>query len=87
MLLGSDTEGLFSCVTEVLRHRDEIRKASQRMERIIEAANWVGPDRENFVDSWTSRYRPMLYSTAHELAEDATRLKNHAERQRATSGE
>lgn len=87
MLLGADIEGLLDCVNAVFRHRDEIRVATRKMERLIEGAEWVGPDREKFVATWADHHRPLLYSTMHELADDAVRLRTHAERQRATSGE
>lgn len=85
-ILGADIGALFDCVGQIFGHRNKIQEAAERMEKVIEAANWVGPDRDYFVDHWTTQYRPMLYSVLQGLTEDSNRLRQHAERQAETSG-
>lgn len=85
-MLGADVVALFGFAAELLGRKRKLRTTIQKMGRLVEAADWVGPDREAFLDAWHSQHVPHLMHVIEELDGCAIKVRNHAELQERTSG-
>lgn len=85
-LLGADVAALFGFAAELLGRKRKLRTTVQKLGRLVEAAEWVGPDREAFLEAWNNQHVPNLMNVVEELDECAIKVRNHAELQEQTSG-
>lgn len=86
-MLGADVFALFGVAAELLGRKRKLRSTIRRMGRLVEAADWVGPDREAFLDAWRGQHLPHLMHVIEELDGAASEVRRHAERQQETSCE
>ncbi|MGP9601310.1 hypothetical protein ACT3SQ_01350 [Brachybacterium sp. AOP42-C2-15] len=66
---------------------EQISSLQQRLDGIVRGTSWAGPDRDDFVSTWTSDAAPGLARLETLLTEHAAELRGEAEEQDRVSGE
>ena len=82
---GADAPALFGFASEVRRRRAAIQDAMTRLGREVAEANWVGPDRDQFVEEWNGTHVPSLSGVLGDLEQAAQRAIAHATAQQEAS--
>jgi len=76
---------MFAFANELRRRQSSIDSTTKRLAQLVEQANWVGPDRDKFVNEWHSTHSQSLMSVMQDILEAANRIVNHAQRQEQAS--
>jgi hypothetical protein len=84
-MVGGDAPALFSFANQLRERRRRIEAASARLGAVLEQANWVGPDRDAFVQAWRSQHAPALRAVCDDLDDAAARVTRHARAQENAS--
>lgn len=85
-LVGGDAPALFNFANQMRARRRAIEEAATKLGALVEAANWVGPDRERFVNEWRSQHAPAIQNICTDLGHKADQVSRHAQRQAEASG-
>ena len=83
--VGGDAQALFGFANELRRRRAKIEATTRKLGALAEQANWVGPDRDKFVQEWNGRHAPSLMSIVEDLGEAARKAAYHAQQQEQAS--
>lgn len=86
-ILGADIPALFSFGDQLRERRRNIEQATQRLQALILEANWVGPDRDQFVAEWNEVHAPSLRSVCENIGNAAKRVVDAAIKQQNASAE
>lgn len=85
-MLGADAPALFN-FAQVLRDRmNQVEETRNRLTAVIEGLDWVGDDREQFLDQWRTIHNPGLSTLVADLLGVSQDVEGHAQRQTETSG-
>lgn len=85
VMIGGDAPALFGFASQLLERRRRIAQAASELATLVENANWVGRDRDGFVQAWSQEHAPRLLSVCADLDDAAQRVTNHARAQEETS--
>ena len=67
------------------RSADEIQQLVNTLTSKINSASWVGPDRDRFVNDWTSQHVPQLNAVMHALQNAGNLAQQNAQQQATAS--
>ena len=84
-IAGGDAAALYQFANELRRRRARIDEASKRLGRLVEEAEWIGPDRDRFIADWNGSHLPSLMGVAQELGEAASKVNIAAQKQENAS--
>ena len=86
-MLGADTDRLREVARSFVAERERVARAASTARSELEGVEWVGPDRDRFVESWNSTVDAALSARADELERIGTGvLPSQADAQDAASG-
>lgn len=83
--VGGDVPAMFAFASELRRRRSAIEATTRRLGQLVEQANWVGPDRDKFIQEWQGNHAPSLMSIMEDIDEAANRIVRHAQQQEQAS--
>jgi hypothetical protein len=78
VMIGGDASALFGFAAQLRERRRNIARASSRLGAMLQEANWVGPDRDRFVNDWNERHAPSLMGICADLDSAAGQVTSHA---------
>jgi len=84
-IVGGDVPALLGFANDVQARRSSIEQACIQLGALVESAEWVGPDREAFLNEWNSRHSASLLGVVGELATVVTQVVGHARKQEEAS--
>ncbi len=84
-MVGGDVGAMRQFAEQLRRRRANIEAVSRRLTRVVADANWVGPDRDAFLNEWQGQHIPQLTRVAECLGSEATRIDRHATDQERAS--
>ncbi|HWL44882.1 MAG TPA: hypothetical protein VNQ73_18205 [Ilumatobacter sp.] len=84
-LVGGDAPALFSFANQLRKRRQAIQDTAVKLGAFVEAANWVGPDRDRFVREWRGNHAPQIQQICNDLDGKADQIARHAQKQAETS--
>lgn len=84
-VIGGDAPALFAFAAQVRERRANIAKATQKLSSLVSSADWKGPDRDKFIEEWTSQHAPALMDVCTGLDSAADRVVAAAQRQEQAS--
>ncbi len=84
-MIGGDAPALFHFAQQLSERRRKIQRAATRLGQLVQAAEWVGPDRDRFLQEWNSEHVPQIQSICNDLDDAASRVTRHAQAQEETS--
>lgn len=84
-MVGGDAPALFNFAGQLRERRRRIERASTKLGEIVRNANWVGPDRDAFLNEWAERHAPALMNVCNDLDSAAERVSRHAVAQEEAS--
>ena len=82
---GMDISGVRQLASQMDQRAEEIRGLMSQLSSALQAAQWVGPDREQFVQQWQSAHCQQLNGVAQGLNEAANRARLNAQQQETAS--
>jgi hypothetical protein len=85
-VLGVDVEALENFARVLNDSAAAFEERSGQLTNLLGSVQWSGNYANNFRTNWESSARPNLQSIATMLREAATQAFNHAQQQRAISG-
>jgi len=85
-MVGGDAQALFGFAAQLRERRRNIERASSRLGELVQNANWVGQDRDRFLQEWSERHAPALMGVCRDLDDAAYRASSHAHAQEQASG-
>jgi uncharacterized protein YukE len=83
--LGVEIEALRSFARQMDQRAREMQTTMQGITHEVTQLNWIGPDRERFVDEWNGHHVPSLHEIVGDLGDAVTRALKHAADQEAAS--
>lgn len=84
-LVGGDAPALFNFANQLRRRRQAIQDTVVKLGVLVESVNWVGPDRDRFVQEWRSQHAPQMQQICTDLDGKADEIARHARRQAEAS--
>jgi uncharacterized protein YukE len=84
-ILGVEIEALRSFARQMDKRAAEMQATMQRITQDVAQLNWVGPDRDRFVNEWNDHHVPSLQEIVGDLGDAVTRALKHAADQEAAS--
>jgi uncharacterized protein YukE len=79
-------------VEQVRQLAGQLEQGAQQLEEIVsrltnarQSAEWVGPDREQFMGEWTGQHVQQLRTVANGIREAGQKANRNAEEQQSTS--
>lgn len=66
---------------------EQVSSLQQRLDGIVQGTSWTGPDRDDFLSTWTNHAAPGLARLEMLLTEQAGALRGEADEQDRVSGE
>jgi hypothetical protein len=82
---GMDIGGVRQLAGQMDQRAEEIRTLMGALTSALQGANWVGPDREQFLGDWQGTHCAQLNNVIHGLTEAATRARMNAQQQEQAS--
>ncbi len=82
---GMDIGQIRSLARNLDAKADAIRGVVDQLTGDVEAASWVGPDRQRFVEQWRHRHAAALRRVADNLDSAARQARQHAAAQERAS--
>ena len=86
-VLGMDTVAGLATGDQLENGSREIAALASRLEGLLHAFDWTGPDAERVRDSWSTTERPMLDRASQFVAALAALIRQEAQAQDAASDE
>ncbi len=84
-MVGADIAALRGFARALVDRRSKISATVDQLTVTIEALNWVGKDRDRFVQDWNQIHRPGLMQILADLQDNSTKIYRYASNQEAAS--
>ncbi len=84
-LLAMDPDRARAVAAVLGTRSDRLAELTRRLDAAVRRAAWHGPDRERFLQEWTTRVAPGVERVSELLAAHATTLRVEADQQDAAS--
>lgn len=80
-LKGMDTDAVRQLSAQMNHAQEQIRQLTQQLSHSLNSVQWVGPDREQFVNDWQSTHVSSLHNVAQAIEMAAQRATQNASEQ------
>jgi uncharacterized protein YukE len=80
-LKGMDTDAVRQLAAHMNNAKDQILHLQQQLTHQLQAVNWIGPDREQFVSDWQGQHIPALQNVIQAIEQAAQRATQNASEQ------
>lgn len=84
-LTGMDIAEVRSLATQLDTSAGNIQDIVGRLTQILNAAHWIGPDRERFVGEWQGTHCQQLNAVVQSLQDAANKARMNADDQEAAA--
>ncbi len=84
-LTGMDITEVRSLATQMDSSASNIQDIVGRLTQVLNATNWIGPDRERFVGEWQGSHCQQLNAVVQSLQDAANRARMNADDQEAAA--
>lgn len=84
-MYGADVEALDRAAAELQHAADQIDASAASLARSLGGFRWLGSIAIRFHDNWAASHRPRMVATSAFLRDNADKLRNQANQQRAAS--
>lgn len=84
-MTGMDIGGVRQLAAQLDQRAEEIRSLMGQLTNALQSAQWVGPDREQFVSQWQGTHCQQLNSVIQGLGDAAGRARQNAQQQEQAS--
>lgn len=84
-LLGADAPALFNFARMLRDRMNQVEDTRNRLTTVIEGLEWVGSDRDQFLEQWQTIHSPGLATLIADLLGVAGEVEGHAQQQEYTS--
>ena len=84
-MMGMDVQGVRSLAQLMNQRADEIQQFAAQLTQSLDGAQWVGPDREQFVADWKSHHMASIHAVVEALKHAAQMASQNAQQQEDAS--
>lgn len=84
-MIGADIAALRGFAKALIDRRSKINTTVDQLTMTIEGLNWVGSDRDRFIQDWKQIHRPGLLQVLADLQDNSTKVHQYASNQEQAS--
>lgn len=84
-MIGADAPALFNFARALRDRMNQIEETRNRLTAVIEGLEWVGQDREQFLQQWQTIHNPGIATLVADLLGVSQDVESHAQLQEQTS--